>query len=57
MWTFSAAIRSTASSLVNSIIATGLQSAPIIGLHRTSPTAGKRRQIGGDTRNRKLNVP
>jgi len=36
--TFSEAIRTAASSLVRSIIATGLQSAPIIGLHPRIPT-------------------
>ena len=44
-WTFSEAIRRrAASSLVNSIIATGLQSVPIIGLHPTIPTC---RQAAG----------
>ena len=38
-WTFSEAVRRRAvSSLVSSIIATGLQSAPINSLHSTTPT-------------------
>jgi hypothetical protein len=44
-WTFSEAIRRwAASSLVNSVTATGLQSAPIIGLRPTIPTC---RQAAG----------
>ena len=43
-WTFSEAIRRAASSLVSSITATGLQSAPITGPHSTTTTC---RQAAG----------